>query len=145
VKIRDQQAFHGATLARRIWLVEHDAYALLRRNLRAAVPVSKGKLFCHPSGMKKENTMRNSALILALALWTGAALADTQAAEDCRATLSPAGQEIYDATIAQKPTADTARSIITKEVEALMAAGKVTMSEGRTDGQAVGECLKKLD
>ena len=67
-----------------------------------------------------------------------------KAADACKATLSTVGQEIYTAALAQNPTAATGRSIVTKEVEKLIGEGKVSMSDGRKAGEAVGVCLKKL-
>lgn len=89
--------------------------------------------------------MRGVAVVVMFGLSAGAAQADKVAAEACRATLSATGQEIYDATLAAGPTPATARGIVTKEVEKLIAAGKVSLSEGRADGRAAGECLKKLE
>lgn len=89
--------------------------------------------------------MRKASVLLIFLLSTGAAHADKSSADACRATLSPTGQEIYDATVAADPTPQTARGIVTKEVEKLISAGKVSMAEGRKDGQAAGECLKKLE
>ncbi len=89
--------------------------------------------------------MRQTAMIFAIALSAGSAFANTQAADACKATLSPAGQQLYEATMAKNPTKETARGIITKEVEQQISDGKVSMSEGRKEGEAVGECLKKLE
>lgn len=88
--------------------------------------------------------MRYIVSIFAFAFTTGVASADVKAADACKATLSPIGQEIYTAALAQHPTSATGRNIVTKEVEKLMGEGKVSMSEGRKAGEAVGACLKKL-
>jgi hypothetical protein len=89
--------------------------------------------------------MRSAIAVFAFFASTGAALATTQAAEACKEALSPVGQQIYAEAITQKPTPATARGIITKEVESLIANGTLSMSDGRKEGMAVGECLKKLE
>lgn len=89
--------------------------------------------------------MRAVLLFLAGSSTASVAQADATAAAACRADLSPAGQEIYDASLAQKPTPSTGRSIVTKVVEHMMAEGKISMSDGRKEGKAAGACLEKLE
>lgn len=89
--------------------------------------------------------MRNIVTIFFLVLTAGAAGADTAAANACKAKLSPTGQEIYTASLAQNPTMTTGREIIKTEVEKLIGEGKVSLSEGRKDGEAVGKCLELLN
>ncbi|MCQ0093332.1 hypothetical protein [Roseovarius sp. M141] len=88
--------------------------------------------------------MRYMATVFILALSTSVAAADTMAADTCKADLSPIGQEIYTAALAQHPTQATGREIIKSEVEKLMSEGKVDLSEGRKAGEAAGHCLKLL-
>lgn len=89
--------------------------------------------------------MRIATTVLIFSFYATSAYADKAAADACKETLSPIGQQIYTATMAQNPTKDTARGIITKEVEGLISDDKVSMLQGRADGEAVGDCLKKLE
>ncbi len=89
--------------------------------------------------------MRLTSTILVLSLAGGVAHADKQAAEACRAALSPVAQEVYNATIAQSPTKATAAGIVKAEVEKLMSEGKLSMSDARKEGEAAGACLKDLE
>lgn len=89
--------------------------------------------------------MKSVLLSLAVAAVPLQALADAHSAEACKAALSPTGQEIYAAALAANVTPETGTAIITREVEKLMAEGKVTMSEGRAAGEAAGKCLEMLE
>ena len=89
--------------------------------------------------------IRALLLVLALSLTASVAQADATAAAACRADLSPVGQDIYDASVAQNPTPSTGRSIVTKVVEHMMAEGKISLSDGRKEGKAAGACLEKLE
>jgi hypothetical protein len=71
-----------------------------------------------------------------------AAMAGEAAAAACKRALSPLGQEICTTTLAQSPAPATARGIIPKEVEKLVAEGKTTISEGRTAAEAAGKHLE---
>ena len=88
--------------------------------------------------------MRVVGSFLMLVLMVSAASADQQAADACKSGLSPIGQQIYAAALAQKPTPATGRDIVTAEVKKLMAEGKVGLLEGRKDGEAAGHCLELL-
>lgn len=88
--------------------------------------------------------MTRILLLACLATTPVVAIADEAAAAACKAALSPLGQEIYTTTLAQNPTPATARGIITKEVEKLVAEGKTTIAEGRTAAEAAGTCLELL-
>ncbi|MDU9005271.1 hypothetical protein [Sedimentitalea todarodis] len=88
--------------------------------------------------------MRVFILALATTFCAGTVSADQQAAEACKSKLSPIGQEIYAASLAQHPTEATGREIVKSEVEKLMAEGKISMSDARSEGQAAGDCLKLL-
>lgn len=88
--------------------------------------------------------MRLVPAILGLTLAAGTASADTAAADACKAKLSPIGQQIYTAALAQHPTEATGRAIVKQEVETLIKDGKVSLSDGRTAGEAAGQCLKML-
>ncbi|MBK0328950.1 hypothetical protein I5535_16855 [Rhodobacteraceae bacterium F11138] len=88
--------------------------------------------------------MRFTTMIAAATLSAGPVWADSQAADVCKANLSPTGQKIYAAVLAQHPTSSTGRELITSEVKKRMADGEVTLSEGRSTGEAVGKCLKLL-
>lgn len=89
--------------------------------------------------------MRITATFVVCSFIASMASANTQAANACKETLSPVGQQIYTAVVAQNPTPSTGRSLVTKEVKKLMAEGKVDFSEGRKAGEAAGACLKKLE
>lgn len=82
---------------------------------------------------------------LFLAMSPGLSLADTAAADACAAKLSPVAQEIYKTTLASNPTPADGRSLVVAEVEKLIKAGTVTMSEGRAAGEAAGKCLEMLE
>lgn len=88
--------------------------------------------------------MRIVTTALIFTLLSSIASADVKAADACKAKLSPTGQQIYTAALAQHPTEATGRSIVTKEVEKLMSEGKVSLLEGREAGEAAGDCLKLL-
>lgn len=89
--------------------------------------------------------MRMSVAVAAVAVCAAPALADSTAAEACRATLSPVARQVYDATVAQHPTAADGRALVVAEVEKLMGEGKVGMADGRAAGEAAGKCLEMLE
>lgn len=82
---------------------------------------------------------------LAIALSPTVTRADNAAADACAAKLTPVGQEIYKTVMAENLTAADARSLIVSAVEKQIGEGKVTMSEGRAAGEAVGKCLELLE
>lgn len=88
--------------------------------------------------------MRVLPFLFALTLISGAASADVKAADTCKAKLSPVGQEIYEASLAQDPTATTGRDIVTAEVKKPIGEGKLSLLDGRKEGEAAGDCLKLL-
>ena len=88
--------------------------------------------------------MRIPASLVVLTFCAGAVSADVKAADACKAKLSPIGQEIYEAALAQHPTPSTGRSIVTDEVKKLIGEDKVSLLEGRKEGEAAGDCLKLL-
>lgn len=88
--------------------------------------------------------MRSFIIAITTALLAGSVSADEQAADACKSKLSPIGQEIYTASLAQHPTQATGHEIVKSEVEKLMAEGKISMSDARSEGQAAGNCLKLL-
>ncbi|MEP2031247.1 MAG: hypothetical protein ABJI96_21315 [Paracoccaceae bacterium] len=92
----------------------------------------------------QEVHMCTAATALIFVFLSSMASADVKAADACKAKLSPIGQQIYAAALAQNPTEATGRGIVTKEVEKLMNEGKVSLLEGREAGEAAGNCLKKL-
>ncbi|MGJ8583395.1 MAG: hypothetical protein ACSHXD_04820 [Marinosulfonomonas sp.] len=89
--------------------------------------------------------MRNIFVATIFILSAQTASADTKAADACKETLTPVGQQVYDASMAQKPTAATAKGIVTKEIKKMVFSGKLGMSDARTVGEAVGNCMKKLE
>lgn len=89
--------------------------------------------------------MRILATSFCLVSMTLAAHADKAAADSCAGGLDPAAKAIYDTTIAAKPTPATARGLVVDEVKKQIAAGNLTMSQGRAAGQAAGTCLKMLE
>lgn len=88
--------------------------------------------------------MRIPVSLLVLTFCVGGAFADVKAADACKAKLSPIGQEIYEVALAQHPTQSTGRSIVTDEVKKLIGEGKLSLLEGRKEGEAAGDCLKLL-
>lgn len=85
-------------------------------------------------------------LTLFIPILSGAgAMANTEAADACKAGLSPVGQQIYTETMAQNPTKSTAKGIVTAEVKKMISAGKVSVFDGKSTGEAVGECMKLLE
>lgn len=88
--------------------------------------------------------MRLVITTFVIALSAGPLVADTQAADACKDKLSPIGQQIYTASLAHHPTPTTGRDIVKAEVEKLIGEGKIGLSEGRSEGEAAGACLKLL-
>jgi hypothetical protein len=88
--------------------------------------------------------MRIAPIFLILSLCASVAQANTTAADACKEKLSPIGQEIYTTSLAQHPTKETGKSIVTSEVEKLISDGKLSMLDGRKEGEAAGDCLKLL-
>lgn len=89
--------------------------------------------------------MRKILVLTLFSLSANTASADTKAADACKETLTPVGQQVYDASMAQKPTPATAKGIVTKQVKKMVFSGKLGMSDARTVGEAVGNCMKKLE
>jgi hypothetical protein len=74
-----------------------------------------------------------------------AAMADAESAATCESQLSAPAKEIYSATLAEKPTKQTARGVIVAHVEAMIRDGKLSPGEGRAAGEAAGKCLELLE
>lgn len=89
--------------------------------------------------------MRLAISTIVFTLAAGSVSADAQAADACKSKLSPIGQQIYTASLAQHPTQATGREIVKSEVEKLMAEGKISLSDAHSEGEAAGECLKLLE
>lgn len=88
--------------------------------------------------------MKGILCFLFIAGLTTAAQADRKSADECAASLPPAAKQIYEATQAANPTAETGRGIVIGIVEKMIAEGKLTLAEGETAGEAAGVCLKKM-
>ena len=73
------------------------------------------------------------------------AFADRGAGDACAAGLSAPSQQIYQRTLANKPTPDTARGIVTSQTKKLVAEGQLRLSEARTAAQEAGKCLALID
>lgn len=88
--------------------------------------------------------MRAVLSVLFIAGIATAAQADRKEADECAVSLPPKAKEIYEATQAAHPTAETGRGIVIGIVEKMMAEGKLNLSEGEAMGEAAGTCLKKM-
>lgn len=107
---------------------------------------SRATLLSKRPDMKGLDMTRLSAAVLSasLAFTATAALADTQAADQCAAGLSADSKVIYD-DVAPGVTADTdLRSLVTERTKALVMDGKIKMGDARSSAEAAGECLVKL-
>jgi hypothetical protein len=89
--------------------------------------------------------MRKPLAVLALAaLIPSAAWADRKAADSCAAGLPPISRQIYDSTMAARPTKETGRAIVKAQTQKLIAAGQLTMVQARPAAEAAGQCLELL-
>ncbi len=73
------------------------------------------------------------------------AVADRGAGDACAAGLSAASQQIYQRTLANKPTPETARGIVTAQTKQLIAEGQLRVFEARSAAQQAGKCLALID
>ncbi|MCA8879877.1 MAG: hypothetical protein KDA73_07970 [Rhodobacteraceae bacterium] len=89
--------------------------------------------------------MRALLRSLPITVFALAATAEAESAATCESQLSAPAREIYSATLAQKPTKDTAREIIVAQVEAMIRDGKLSPVDGRAAGEAAGKCLELLE
>jgi len=74
----------------------------------------------------------------------GPALADRKAGDACAAGLSAPSKDMYAKVVASNATPANARSIVVAEAEKLVAAGKLSMAEARSAGEAAGQCLELI-
>lgn len=81
-------------------------------------------------------------IVLAVTGVAGAAYADGPAGTACSAKLTPDGQAIYAASLAQNPTSDTLRDTVEREARSLVMGGKISRGTARDNAYAAGECLK---
>lgn len=88
--------------------------------------------------------MKVLAFFLCVACLTTVAYADQKAADACAASLPPNSKQIYEATLASHPTAETGRGIVIGIVEKMIAEGKFGLIEGRAAGEAAGTCLEMM-
>ena len=88
--------------------------------------------------------MRILSFFSVLALATAEAKADRDMADACAASLTKAEKQVYQGTLAQGPTLETARAIVVQQVMKLIGEGKLTLANGRTAGEAAGRCLRLL-
>ncbi len=88
--------------------------------------------------------MRTILALALILLAPASALADQNAADACATGLSAAPKQIYEGTLAENPTAATARDIVVAQTKKLVSAGKLSMGDARSAGQAAGNCVKML-
>lgn len=70
-----------------------------------------------------------------------AATADRAAGDACAAGLPPPSQQIYSATVANKPAPEAARSIVVAETKRMVRAGVLSPLKARSAAEAAGRCL----
>jgi hypothetical protein len=83
-------------------------------------------------------------LMIALATmgYAAAAHADGTTGAACAAKLSADGKAIYTATMAAKPTMETARTTLEKEARGLAMSDKIGRGSARENATEAGECVK---
>jgi hypothetical protein len=69
------------------------------------------------------------------------ALADRAAGDTCAGGLAATSQEIYQRTMAEKPTPETVRDIVAAKTKELVAEGKLGMFTARSAAQDAGKCI----
>jgi len=73
--------------------------------------------------------------------FTACARADGAAGSACAATLTPDGQAIYAATMAQKPTMQNQRDTLEKETKSLAFNNKIARGSARDNAKAAEACI----
>ena len=73
--------------------------------------------------------------------FTASALADSAAGSACAGNLTPDGQAIYAATMAQKPTMQNQRDTLEKETKSLAFNNKIARSSARDNAKAAEACI----
>ncbi len=73
------------------------------------------------------------------------AFADRGAGDACAAGLSAPSQQIYQRTLANKPTPETARGIVAAQTKQLIAEGQLRLFEARAAAQQAGKCLALIE
>jgi hypothetical protein len=73
--------------------------------------------------------------------FTASARADGAAGSACASKLTPDGQAIYAATIAQKPTMQNQRETLEKETKSLAFNNKIARGSARDNAKAAEACI----
>jgi hypothetical protein len=79
-------------------------------------------------------------IALSCALPTTAS-ADRAAGDACAASLPPPSQQIYSATVANKPSPEAARGVVVAETKRMVKAGMLSPLKARSAAEAAGRCL----
>ncbi|TAJ23419.1 MAG: hypothetical protein EPO67_25175, partial [Reyranella sp.] len=82
------------------------------------------------------------AAVAALVLLPATAWADAAAGNACAANLTADGKQIYTASMAAKPTAETMKDVVEKETRGLAMGGKIARGQARENAVAAGECIR---
>jgi hypothetical protein len=82
------------------------------------------------------------AAVAALVFLPATAWADAAAGTACAANLTADGKQIYTASMAAKPTAETMKDVVEKETRGLAMGGKIARGQARENAVAAGECIR---
>ena len=80
--------------------------------------------------------------VAALVLLPATAWADAAAGNACAANQTADGKQIYTASMAAKPTAETMKDVVEKETRGLAMGGKIARGQARENAMAAGECIR---